>query len=103
MPMIKLSEMYLIVAECSFDLDSEMSLEYLNVLRDHRIRNHVHTIPVKESIQDEMRREYLGEGQMWYVMKRNNLKIETGLLPGILNFGCGVRVPDARCGNRGWT
>ncbi|MFR7875556.1 MAG: hypothetical protein ACLU4J_03650 [Butyricimonas paravirosa] len=33
----KLSEMYLIVAECSFD-GFEMSLEYLNMLRDHRIR-----------------------------------------------------------------
>ena len=83
MPMIKLSEMYLIVAECSFDTDSEMSLEYLNVLRDHRIRNHVHLQYLsKESIQDEMRREYLGEGQMWYVMKRNNLKIETGSSSG---------------------
>ena len=83
MPMIKLSEMYLIVAECSFDMDSEVSLEYLNVLRDHRIRNHVHLQYLsKESIQDEMRREYLGEGQMWYVMKRNNLKIETGASSG---------------------
>ena len=83
MPMIKLSEMYLIVAECSFDTDSEMSLEYLNVLRDHRIRNHVHLQYLsKESIQDEMRREYLGEGQMWYVMKRKNLKIETGASSG---------------------
>lgn len=83
MPMIKLSEMYLIVAECSFDTDSETSLEYLNALRDHRIRNHVHLQYLsKESIQDEMRREYLGEGQMWYVMKRNNLKIETGASSG---------------------
>ena len=83
MPMIKLSEMYLIVAECSFDTDSETSLEYLNVLRDHRIRNHVHLQYLsKESIHDEMRREYLGEGQMWYVMKRNNLKIETGASSG---------------------
>ena len=29
-----------------------------------------------------MRREYLGEGQMWYVMKRTNLKIETGASSG---------------------
>ena len=83
MPMIKLSEMYLIVAECSFDTDSDVALEYLNELRDHRIRNNVHLQYLsKESIQDEMRREYLCEGQMWYVMKRNNLKIETGSSSG---------------------
>ncbi len=83
MPMIKLSEMYLIVAECSFETDFDTALEYLNVLRDHRIRNHVHLQYLsQEAIQDEMRREYLGEGQMWYVMKRNNLKIETGSSSG---------------------
>ena len=99
MPMIKLSEMYLIVAECSFDTDSDVSLEYLNMLRDHRIRNHVHLQYLsKESIQDEMRREYLGEGQMWYVMKRNNLKIETGSADGSIEPSDVVYVfpmPDA--------
>ena len=69
------------------------------MLRDHRIRNHVHLQYLsKESIQDEMRREYLGEGQMWYVMKRNNLKIETGSADGSIEPSDVVYVfpmPDA--------
>lgn len=80
MPMVKLSEMYLLIAECSFDENPNMALEYINELRDHRIRGNVHwNYLTKEYIYDEMKREYVGEGQMWYVYKRNNLKIEGGL------------------------
>jgi hypothetical protein len=72
-PMIKLSEMYLIIAECSFESnDPETALEYLNLLRDRRIRNNMRLQYIsQESILQEMRREYLGEGQMWYAFKRN--------------------------------
>lgn len=73
MPMIKLSEMYLIVAECSYNTDATVSLEYINTLRDHRIRNNVDwQYLTKESILQECRREFVGEGQMWYVYKRNH-------------------------------
>ena len=76
MPMIKLSEMYLLVAECSFDTDPEEALEYVNTLRDHRIRNNVHwTQLTEEYIHEEMEREFIGEGQMWYVYKRNHLAL----------------------------
>lgn len=73
MPMIKLSEMYLLIAECSFGSAPEEALEYINELRDHRIRNNVHwTYLTQEYIFEEMRREYFSEGQMWYAYKRNN-------------------------------
>lgn len=73
MPMLKLSEMYLIIAECSYNTDATVSLEYINTLRDHRIRNNVDwQYLTKESILQEIRREFVGEGQMWYAYKRNN-------------------------------
>ena len=80
MPVIKLSEMYLLITECSYNTDPDKALEYLNTLRDHRIRGNVHwTYLTKDYIYEEMRREYVGEGQMWYVYKRNNLTIPGGL------------------------
>lgn len=73
MPMIKLSEMYLLIAECSFDTDKDKALECINTLRDHRVRSNTHWQYLeKENIFDEMRREYVGEGQMWYAYKRNH-------------------------------
>ncbi|MEG2556255.1 MAG: RagB/SusD family nutrient uptake outer membrane protein [Odoribacter sp.] len=76
MPMIKLSEMYLLITECLFSSDPTTALQYINELRDHRIRNNAHwTYLTKEYIYEEMRREYVGEGQLWYVYKRNNLKL----------------------------
>lgn len=83
MPMIKLSEMYLIIAECSFAKEPEKSLEAINTLRDHRIRNNAHwSYLTRDYILQEMSREYLGEGQLWYAYKRNNLKIPTGSING---------------------
>lgn len=66
-PMIKISEMYLIAAECA------NSVNYLDTLRVHR---GIGVQPVAD-LQDEIRREYLkefiAEGQYFYYCKRNNL------------------------------
>ncbi|MCL2561731.1 MAG: RagB/SusD family nutrient uptake outer membrane protein [Rikenellaceae bacterium] len=72
MPMIKLSEMYLVIAESSFESgDQATALAYINMLRDRRIRNNTHLQFIsRETLIGEMRREYIGEGQMWYAFKR---------------------------------
>lgn len=76
MPMIKLSEMYLLSAECSYSASPENALKYINELRNHRIRNNKEWHSITQTyIIDEMRREYAGEGQLWYVYKRNNLTV----------------------------
>lgn len=76
MPMIKLSEMYLLIAECCYDTDPDRALNCVNAVRDHRIRNNVRwTYLTKKYIYEEMKREYVGEGQLWYVYKRNNLDL----------------------------
>ncbi len=78
MPLIKLSEMYLLVAECSVMSEPDTALYYINTLRDHRIRNNVHWNTIgKDFIFEEMQREYVGEGQLWYAYKRNHRAIPT--------------------------
>lgn len=78
MPMVKLSEMYLILAESYLGKDDAKALEYINTLRDHRIRNNSHwgylTI---EYIVQEIKREFVGEGQLWYAHKRLNMGVPT--------------------------
>ncbi len=85
-PMITLSEMYLICAEATFNTDIDESLGYINTLRDHRIRNNKHWQYLTEDyIFDEMKREFVGEGQLWYAYKRLNKKIPTGTVEGDLD------------------
>lgn len=77
MPMIKLSEMYLLVAECTVASEPDTAMHYVNILRDHRIRNNAHWKTIgKEFIFEEMQREYVGEGQLWYAYKRNHKAIQ---------------------------
>ena len=87
MPMIKLSEMYLILAEAYLGVDDVEAQAYMNELRNHRIRNNAPWgYLTMEYIFDELRREMVGEGQLWYVYKRLNLGIPinvgtVGVLP----------------------
>lgn len=77
MPMIKLSEMYLLVAECTVSSEPDTAMHYINILRDHRIRNNAHWKTIgKEFVFEEMQREYVGEGQLWYAYKRNHKAIQ---------------------------
>lgn len=75
-PLIRLSEMYLILAEIHFATDVYKSLSYINTLRDHRIRNNKHwQYLTRESIFDEIKREFISEGQIWFTYKRLNKAI----------------------------
>ena len=88
MPLIKLSEMYLLLADCYYASDHEKALGYINTLRDHRIRNNVHWYYLTEEyIFEEMCREYLGEGQLWFVYKRKNKEIPTSGIVGTISPG----------------
>ena len=76
--LVKLSEMYLIVAECQMRSENPDALETLNTMRRSRITNvnssDKSTITEDELIE-EMRREFLGEGQMFFQYKRLNTPI----------------------------
>ena len=72
-PLIRLSEMYLIAAELTDDAD--YAGKCINKLRFHRgaIRVALSDNNKKELITAEYRREFLGEGQMFFYYKRNGL------------------------------
>ena len=83
-PLIKLSEMYLLIAECTYDTDPDEARRDVNMLRRHRIRGNQEGAGdwmylSREDIFKEMRREYIGEGQMWFAHKRNRLNLSGGL------------------------
>ena len=67
-PLFKLSELYLIAAECA---DGEDAYWYLNQLRNHRGLSSIeHTKYIESYIYQEYRREFLGEGQLFFYYKR---------------------------------
>ena len=67
-PMFKLSELYLIAAECA---DGEDAYGYLNKLRNHRGLSSIEqTQDIESYIYQEYRREFLGEGQLFFYYKR---------------------------------
>lgn len=67
-PLIKASEVYLIAAEC--ETDPNNALAYLNVLRNNRNRLSISVFSTAE-LMKEYRREFYGEGQLFYYYKRN--------------------------------
>lgn len=76
-PALRLSEMYYIAAECTFDTDPEKAWGYFNEVRFNRgIGTKVTNQPSKEIFLSELvkeaRKEFYGEGQIFYMYKRLN-------------------------------
>src|SRR5690606_9849224 len=70
---IRMSEVYLIAAEC--ELDESRSLAYLNELRHHRrLDPLLQGINIDKEIFNAYRREFWGEGQTFFYMKRKFIK-----------------------------
>ncbi len=75
MPLIRLSEMYYIAAECESDLTQATA--YLEAVRSHRgLQSFPLSISSRQELQDEIEQEYykelIGEGQTFYYNKRMN-------------------------------
>lgn len=75
MPMLRRSEMYYIMAECLMGTDDTQALEYLNQVRRHRGIMADVTDPAKlrDEIIKEYYKEFVGEGQLFYMSKRIGL------------------------------
>lgn len=73
MPLIKISEMYLIVSECDYR-ETGNGLDALNELRLARNANTYETQPTDyyAELIREYRREFIGEGQLFFLYKRLN-------------------------------
>ena len=76
-PLLKLSEMYLIAAEC--EPDRAKAVDYLNELRQNRgfskdydIASNITEEQLKSIIEKEYRKEFVGEGQWFFYCKRND-------------------------------
>ena len=71
-PMFKISELYLIAAECA---TASEAYGYLNKLRNHRgLSNVAPTADLETNIFQEYRREFIGEGQMFFYYKRKAMQ-----------------------------
>lgn len=80
LPMIRLSEMYLILAECQYR-NGEDALSTINELRTARnIVTPLNAVPEDFYgwLVKEYRREFLGEGQLFFLYKRLNVQTVLG-------------------------
>ena len=79
-PMVKLGEMYLILAEAELKTNKTAAVARLNTIRENRgtIKNfplnaaNLTDANVLDEIYKEYRKEFVGEGQMFYYYKRLN-------------------------------
>lgn len=76
-PALRLSEMYYIAAEASFDTDPAKAVDYFNTVRTHRNIGTLLTATVtKTKFMDELvkecRKEFYGESQIFFMHKRLN-------------------------------
>ena len=77
-PIIRLTEAYYIAAEALKDTDSKKAIEYLNLVRSHRklsefpLSETLTPDEIQKEIYKEYRKEFLGEGQLFFYYKRLN-------------------------------
>lgn len=78
-PAMRLSEMYYIAAECIYDSNPVQALKYIDEVRKHRgIGTSLEANSKKDFISElikEARKEFYGEGQIFYMYKRLNHSI----------------------------
>lgn len=80
-PLIRISEMYYIVAECTTDLNE--ARKALETVRFHRglgsspLDENITRSALDQEIQKEYRKEFIAEGQFWFYCKRKNVDLKT--------------------------
>lgn len=106
MPLIRLSEVYLIAAECSASLTE--GADYLNAVRNHR--NCFSITPASPealltAVTLEFKKETIGEGQLFFFYKRQGLQVipNGSLATGTMNMNLNnyvVPLPDSEVSER---
>lgn len=105
-PLIKLAEMYLIAAECWMEDDPAHAAELLKTFRQSRTLRTIQSQPVTEEIiLKEIRKESVGEGQLFYAYKRLDHEIigsapEYNVAPSNLVFVIPIPETEISKGNR---
>lgn len=77
-PLMRISEMYLIAAECTKDVTEAYA--YINKVRAARgITGADQALGVMANVEAEFRREFIGEGQLfWFYKRQNRAEIPSG-------------------------
>ncbi len=89
MPMMKISEMYYIIAEkAARENDSAAALSQLNTVRSHRGITHdlSEDSDVMQELAKEYFREFINEGQTFYWCKHDLLREYSSLCVGLTNY-----------------
>ncbi|MEE1944201.1 RagB/SusD family nutrient uptake outer membrane protein [Pedobacter sp. KR3-3] len=85
-PLIKMGEMYLIAAEC--ETDPAKALDNLNALRTHRgiaaLVGSLSTTQLNDRIMREYRKEFYGEGQLFFYYKRKQMTSVAGATNNVI-------------------
>ncbi|MCO4294564.1 RagB/SusD family nutrient uptake outer membrane protein [Solitalea sp. MAHUQ-68] len=78
-PLLKISEMYYIAAEC--ESDQNQALTYLNTVRTNRGLDALTSAPnLQNELLKEYKKEFYGEGQLFFYYKRTNTaSIQSGV------------------------
>lgn len=81
-PMLRMSEMYYIAAECLFSTNEARAVEYLKYVRGRRgcpstLKTYTNKTEFISLILNDVRREQVGEGQLFFFYKRLNLPVIT--------------------------
>lgn len=71
-PILRLGELYLIAAESGDDTQKANYLEKLRLNRGHQVNNTVGK-DLRQLVEDEYSREFYGEGQYFFYLKRNKV------------------------------
>ncbi len=79
-PALRLSEMYYIAAEASFDTDPAKAIDYFNTIRTHRgiidlLSPGISKTTFMNDLVKECRKEFYGESQIFFMYKRLNRDI----------------------------
>jgi len=107
-PALRLSEMYYIAAECTYDNNPSQALEYFDEVRKNRGIGTPLSVSSKSQFTGELikeaRKEFYGEGQIFYMYKRLNQSIigHSGALisPGDKIFVLPLPNDEVEFGNR---
>jgi len=93
-PLIKISEMYYIAAECEPSATDGIN-NYLNVVRLNRgLANLATTVNINTELQKEYQKEFYGEGQLFYYYKRRNVtSIGNGSSTANITINYNVPIP----------
>lgn len=82
-PLLRLSEMYYIMIEHLMDVNIGEAIDLMNELRISRgikseLPENINKKDLMEELVKDAQKEFIGEGQVWYLFKRLNHDIKTG-------------------------